>query len=608
MLHTLTRLFDNLQLHTRSHLNFSETYKDDLVLRMLHASFSESGLELKEIIEEHYRDGIDGFEDVEVKGNIITGVFLDRVNATLTKKFKFTVTPDKTEYSLINPEDIENFQELDFAATDSRKKCTIGLSCGNSCVAQKTDDGKPVKCQQTNSPETKTKVNQILAKAPRQASNKFDELLLKAQQKAQERAANRKQNLENLKAEKTKKVSKESVELTRKQTSKPKPTESKQTNPVVNKKVLPEVVETKTEAKPQAKVKPTTSKTEEVEKLKDWANGKASTTIDKPQENKPKPEVNRPPAKSKFDVNFGNHKDLIGLGSSFADSIVKEFESGSFGNKFKMLSDASKKLASDKEQLAKNKARLRSSKAKGQPIDQALLAESRELSQKLIKNQEAFDRVLSNIGMRKQFEQLREDILNRHGITQEQAEKAVANMNFTGESLKNPQKLAKAKADIADVYRFTGGKGVETVKSITADQDRASANPIKGTLDMGKASDRAIVFHEFAHHVEVSVPGLAAASRDWVESRATSKTPQKLSEITGNKNYRDKEVALPDKFISPYIGKIYGKRGTPTEVISMGVERFHSAESMMNFYLQDPEHFKFTLGAILGEKPKTTKK
>ena len=60
--------------------------------------------------------------------------------------------------------------------------------------------------------------------------------------------------------------------------------------------------------------------------------------------------------------------------------------------------------------------------------------------------------------------------------------------------------------------------------------------------------------------------------------------------------YTDDELALPDHFFDPYVGRVY--EWGSTEVFSMGLERFESAESMVNFLADDEEHFALVLGAL----------
>ena len=71
-----------------------------------------------------------------------------------------------------------------------------------------------------------------------------------------------------------------------------------------------------------------------------------------------------------------------------------------------------------------------------------------------------------------------------------------------------------------------------------------------------------------------------------------------LREHTGDTRYEPHERALLGDFSSPYVGRVYPPGQAATEVVTTGLERFTSPREMLNFYLQDPEHFLFTAGAI----------
>lgn len=166
---TVAKLFDNISKHKKL-VSFSEQF--DLVDSLLHLSFSENGLKLKQVLEEHYLDGIDGFEDVQVDGETITGIFIDRVSSALTKRFKFEVTPKNAIYYSLNPNDTEDFSELEFVATKqaNKRNCVKGLSCGASCVPMRTDSGEPTKCRMSNSKAAEDLMNDLLVAV--KASNK----------------------------------------------------------------------------------------------------------------------------------------------------------------------------------------------------------------------------------------------------------------------------------------------------------------------------------------------------------------------------------------------------------------------------------------------------
>ena len=73
--------------------------------------------------------------------------------------------------------------------------------------------------------------------------------------------------------------------------------------------------------------------------------------------------------------------------------------------------------------------------------------------------------------------------------------------------------------------------------------------------------------------------------------------PKYLKDLTGF-NYGN-ETAYPDHFVDPYVGKVYGDNST--EVMSMGMQYFKDAESMLRLYRKDKEHFYLIVGAIRGD-------
>ena len=615
---SVVNLFQNIAGLLSSNLNFSEPslFNDSDYFSLAALDFSESGLKIKQILESVYTDGITGLDDVEVKGQNIVGTFSDYISPALTNKFSFEITPDNVNYQIINPGATSYSESLDFATVakpivDSALKtkadksgrtrnCTTGktMPCGARCQAI----GKPCKGQPL-APELKQVQADVIAAAEaagvaqnatlsaeapsgNTTSTKKPSLIDIAKQKAQERSLLRQQNIANLQGDKRK----------------PAITDTKKTDIIIPAKAA--ITDTKKTdiIKPPKAAITDTKKTDIIKPPKETTNDtkKADTII--PAKAATISSTNKTPTKSEYAVDFNDHTDIAKLGDSFTRKFTQDFEGTEFAGKFKALSGLSKTIENNKVSLKGELKHLRGKQAKGEALDQSQVNSTRKLSANLIKQQELYDKTVKQIGMTAKFDGLREAILAKHGISKESAIAAVGKLNFEGNNLTTKgDKLDMAKEDLADVYRFTGGKGFSSIKTVTAEQDRASANPHKGTLDMGKESKREIVYHEFAHHVEVGVPGLANAARDWIESRATSTETKKLSEITGNKAFRDSEKAMPDTFISPYVGKIYGKRGTSTEVISMGVERLHSADSMMKFYLQDPDHFKFVIGAILGD-------
>lgn len=114
-------------------------------------------LDLKDVIEESYTDGISAIISAEMNGEAITGVFRDGV-----KQYEFNVNPDdpnperQLSYKLLNPEviksdridedpmwlyrsdriddgDLVTYFEVG-VRVDAKKNCTKGTACGGSCI------------------------------------------------------------------------------------------------------------------------------------------------------------------------------------------------------------------------------------------------------------------------------------------------------------------------------------------------------------------------------------------------------------------------------------------------------------------------------------------
>lgn len=163
------------------------------------------------------------------------------------------------------------------------------------------------------------------------------------------------------------------------------------------------------------------------------------------------------------------------------------------------------------------------------------------------------------------------------------------------------QTRAEVLSAAREFHLLTGGKSASTLKYFVQTVERPHASREGKEVNVGDKPDKNTVFHEMAHHIEFENPGLGEAALSWVKERATSKKPQPLHKLMNDPGYDKEEVAYPDKFVSHYVGKVYKEKGKElpyTEVISMGVEHFSSPEAMLSLYIQDPEHFAFTLGII----------
>jgi SPP1 gp7 family putative phage head morphogenesis protein len=116
-----------------------------------------------------------------------------------------------------------------------------------------------------------------------------------------------------------------------------------------------------------------------------------------------------------------------------------------------------------------------------------------------------------------------------------------------------------------------------------------------GNMQIFNTTAKRSMYHEFGHMFEDSDYKFGKAARDFLYARATG-GPVKLSELNPGFGYEDDEVALPDKFINDYVGRLYNDGST--EVWSSGLERMIDNAALSSFYSRDKDHFYLTLGGI----------
>jgi hypothetical protein len=137
------------------------------------------------------------------------------------------------------------------------------------------------------------------------------------------------------------------------------------------------------------------------------------------------------------------------------------------------------------------------------------------------------------------------------------------------------------------------------VKAIKFGTDRSFAQTDTGEVglvdDANKTTTRIEQFHEMAHCTEIALNGAMQDAGEWIKSRATGE-PISLSQLTGDPNYGDDETAYPDRFVDPYVGKVYSDGGT--EVHSMGLQAFANPKDLVDLYMSDAEHFRLMMRLI----------
>lgn len=103
------------------------------------------------------------------------------------------------------------------------------------------------------------------------------------------------------------------------------------------------------------------------------------------------------------------------------------------------------------------------------------------------------------------------------------------------------------------------------------------------------------VVHEYGHHLDAMLAHPGLLNNSFVQSRSAGPRVS-LRRLTGNNAYREEEMAYPDRFIEPYVGKDY--QSSANEVVSVGLEKMF--EDPVNFYRNDREHFMLTVYVMRG--------
>jgi SPP1 gp7 family putative phage head morphogenesis protein len=131
--------------------------------------------------------------------------------------------------------------------------------------------------------------------------------------------------------------------------------------------------------------------------------------------------------------------------------------------------------------------------------------------------------------------------------------------------------------------------------------------------------------HEIGHWLEYQSAAVQQAAVDYWFKRTEGESFTQLKKLFPRSGYASHEVCKPDQFQSPYMGKVYGynagaealiarareqdpegaeqllnnlKRGTATEIISMGVENI--TYDPIAFAERDPDYFDFIWSLVNG--------
>ena len=162
-------------------------------------------------------------------------------------------------------------------------------------------------------------------------------------------------------------------------------------------------------------------------------------------------------------------------------------------------------------------------------------------------------------------------------------------LGFTEESIRQ---------DMAQIYQLVGGKLGPVEFCLQRGGNRAFASGRFQVFVQGDFN-KTTLFHEIGHLVENWDKASQRACHQFIRHRATG--PAKPLRELAHAGYGSNEVAFPDSFIDPYVGKVY--EGGSSEVFSMGFQAFASPKLLAELAATDPEHFKLVLAICRRKNP-----
>ena len=126
--------------------------------------------------------------------------------------------------------------------------------------------------------------------------------------------------------------------------------------------------------------------------------------------------------------------------------------------------------------------------------------------------------------------------------------------------------------------------------------ERSEFNPTTDFIEIAKENDVTDVAHEIMHWLEKKNETVLNNSLTFLEYRTQGEKPQKLKDLT-KINFKDNEIAKPDKFFDAYCGKIYNSPAT--EIMSMGLQQIF--KNPLEFAEKDKEYMSFVISNLRGE-------
>lgn len=205
------------------------------------------------------------------------------------------------------------------------------------------------------------------------------------------------------------------------------------------------------------------------------------------------------------------------------------------------------------------------------------------------------------------LKKVHDQLLQKSQVSDDQIKQEIGRLSISQKALNAHPEL---KSDLESYIKMTG-KIPNDLSIIDFTKKRASADIIDQRLNVGErrsspTENRAVIFHELSHFEEFNNLNIAEAAAEWRNQKAADFAKngrpkiRNLKTLDPSGGYGSDEKAFQDKYIDPYVGKIYPPYlGRPiSEVVSVGVQHFASPRKMTELYLIDPSHFELSLGIV----------
>jgi len=235
------------------------------------------------------------------------------------------------------------------------------------------------------------------------------------------------------------------------------------------------------------------------------------------------------------------------------------------------------------------------------------------------------------------IEKFEENLTEYKGIIKEEFKSELETLsrgdegsNSYAKSIENFQKkvlaFSKPETDFStriDIIRPTGqhasaiSKAIDSLNEVVSDKikermkfadvtvfctekaGRAHYSDVAKSIYLYGGDGKVAYMHEFGHHVEDTIPVMRAKAQKWRLRRATeSGNPAPVPCNKVHASWRDKGVAYKDKFVTPYVGRVYDSGHT--EVISVGLQQFGDSHKLASMARYDFDYFCFILGLLKG--------